>query len=184
MSMRTVSRLVRLLVVSLLVPLSVSSPLATTRGPRWEAVPKDWRFALAGGLAGGLTNGVLHPLDTAKTLRQRVLLPNGSRKYANTAAAFVRILKERGPAGLYGGLAPAVVGAIPSSALYFGTYEAVKRRLKQEASNLGARNAGSCPDLERHIQTPIYMASAVCGNAASSLVFVPKEFVKQQLQVR
>ena len=29
----------------------------------------------------------------------------------------------------------------------------------------------------------VHFAAAVCGNTASSLLFVPKEFVKQQLQV-
>lgn len=31
---------------------------------------QDFRSAVAGGLAGGFTNGLLYPIDCAKTLRQ------------------------------------------------------------------------------------------------------------------
>ena len=77
----------------------------------------DARSALAGGLAGGMTNGILHPIDTAKTLRQR-----NPKEFKTTFGALVKCYKTQGIRGLYGGFGPAVVGAIPSSALYFGAY--------------------------------------------------------------
>lgn len=99
---------------------------------------------------------------------------------------------------MYKGLPTAVLGAMPSSALYFGTYEAVKVRvlrlatwafpLHEEAS--GAREGeGLGPDSGRNsgprpmARAAAHAVAAACGNAASSLVFVPKEFVKQTLQV-
>lgn len=93
------------------------------------------------------------------------------------------INRSRGPRGLYGGVIPAVIGAIPSSALYFGTYECIKRRLKNAAINdedFARTNLGVC---DRHrLQPAIPMISAACGNMVSSLIFVPKEIVKQKRQ--
>jgi solute carrier family 25 S-adenosylmethionine transporter 26 len=128
----------------------------------------DLRYCIAGGIAGGITNGLLHPFDTAKTLRQ-----GNPVRFRSTAAAFADIVRQRGLGGLYGGVHPAMLGAIPSSALYFGTYESVKRRLKRAASQRR---------FHARVLPLIPMVAAASGNAASSLVFVPKEFVKQQMQ--
>jgi len=146
-----------------------------------STVSVDARAALAGGLAGGMTNGILHPIDTAKTLRQR-----NPQTYKSTWKAMVSTVKVCGPQGLYGGILPGVVGAIPSSALYFGTYEAVKRRLKRGVSHLEERFCKKQCETEHlwtmRLRPGIHMVAAASGNAASSLVFVPKEVVKQRLQ--
>mmetsp|Transcript_5698 Transcript_5698/g.13216 ORF Transcript_5698/g.13216 Transcript_5698/m.13216 type:complete len:337 (-) Transcript_5698:345-1355(-) len=134
----------------------------------------DARSALAGGLAGGMTNGILHPIDTAKTLRQR-----NPKEFKTTFGALVKCYKTQGIRGLYGGFGPAVVGAIPSSALYFGAYECTKRRLKRAARETEKRFDKFSA---KRVYPAIHMVSAAAGNAASSAVFVPKEFVKQQLQ--
>lgn len=42
---------------------------------------------------------------------------------------FGRILSEEGWRGLYAGMAPAFIGSVASHTLYFGIYEATKRRL-------------------------------------------------------
>uniref|UniRef100_A0A7S2STS4 Mitochondrial carrier protein n=1 Tax=Rhizochromulina marina TaxID=1034831 RepID=A0A7S2STS4_9STRA len=145
------------------------------------------RSALAGAIAGGVTNTILHPLDTCKTLRQR-----HPQQYKSTLAALSSTLRTRGIGALYRGVIPAAIGAMPSSALYFGFYDIVKRRLTRFVANRdqqvnsrggggGGGGQGGSP-LESGIRPVVHMTAAVCGNAASSLVFVPKEFVKQQLQ--
>ena len=73
-----------------------------------EAFSVDARAALAGGLAGGCTNGLLHPLDTAKTLRQR-----NPQQFKSTLNAMVSTVATRGPWALYGGIVPGAIGAIP-----------------------------------------------------------------------
>lgn len=65
----------------------------------------------------------------------------------------------------------AMVGAIPSSFVFFGTYEAVKTRLTGAVTHWGPRT-----------RAEIHCAAAACGNAAASLIFVPKEMIKQRLQ--
>ena len=103
-------------------PQAVGTPRAGGAS-KTAAAPRGFvpiRSALAGGIAGSFTNSFLHPLDTAKVLRQR-----NPTQYRSTISA----LLSTAPSRLYFGFVPAAVGAFPSSALYFGTYETVKRKL-------------------------------------------------------
>jgi len=59
------------------------------------------------------------------------------------------------------------LSAVPSSALYFGGYGAARSALNHHAA--------------RELEPIIPALSAFCGNAASSMFFVPKEIVKQRL---
>ena len=78
----------------------------------------DWlnnmKLAIAGGLAGGLANAIIYPIDTIKTIRQ------SDSSIKNSAQAINR-LRNTGWKQAYSGFIPAVLGAIPSSALYFGS---------------------------------------------------------------
>jgi solute carrier family 25 S-adenosylmethionine transporter 26 len=122
----------------------------------------DIRLPLAGGLAGGTTNALLFPIDTFKTLRQ-------TDKSINTFGAALSRLRAKGLKGIYSGFVPAVYGAIPSSALYFGGYEWSKVVYTKYLSGILPR-------------TTITMMSAATGNAVSSVVFVPKDVIKQNMQ--
>lgn len=100
---------------------------------------------------------------------------------------------------MYTGIPAAVLGAMPSSALYFGTYEAVKTRLMRVAAERfpagaasGAADGGGGGGggwgaggggIHPVARAGAHAIGAACGNAASSLVFVPKEYVKQTMQV-
>ncbi|GAQ90610.1 mitochondrial substrate carrier family protein [Klebsormidium nitens] len=122
--------------------------------------------ALAGGLAGGFTNATLHPLDTVKTKLQT---KGGTALYTGAWDVVRKVLAKQGIRGFYRGLPAAVVGSIPSSAVYFGTYELGKElllRLPAFANN--------------RLAVPPFAAAV--GNIASSAILVPKELVKQRLQ--
>lgn len=123
------------------------------------------RNALAGGLAGGATNLILYPIDTIKTMRQTD--PKSIQNFVSVWAQLEKI----GFSKLYAGFLPAVLGAIPSSSIYFGSYETAKHYLKHKFANstVVSRQA-------------IHTMSAASGNIMSSIVFVPKEAIKQQLQ--
>lgn len=123
----------------------------------------DFRLPLAGGLAGGLSNAILYPIDTIKTIRQ------ANPDIKTSWEAFRRIRKE-GMCTIYSGIIPSALGSIPSSALYFGAYETSKRLISTNFKNCLPRQS-------------IHMLSAALGNILSSIVFVPKEVIKQQLQV-
>lgn len=106
--------------------------------------------------------------------------------------------RTRGPLAIYTGLPTAVFGAMPSSALYFGTYEAVKSRLLSIAARVCFVNEGGATGGDRGgdltgnggeglhplARAGAHALAAACGNAASSLLFVPKEYVKQKIQVQ
>lgn len=126
------------------------------------------RLALAGALAGMFTNTILHPLDTVKTLRQ-----TDPASYRGVAPAIVTIIQSRGPLALYAGIAPALLGSALSSALYFGVYELAKTHLSSIVPSALQ---------DRRSRVPLTAISAACGNVASSILFVPKEVVKQRMQ--
>lgn len=68
---------------------------------------------VSGGLAGMAVDTVLFPLDTIKTRLQ-------------SQHGFV---KSGGFKGIYSGLGSAVIGSAPGAALFFVTYDGVKRQL-------------------------------------------------------
>lgn len=176
------------------LPSAVTAAAATTATNKSfsSVVQNDARIALAGGIAGATGTAMLYPIDAAKTLRQ-----TDPRKYTSIVAAlrdlfFPTLHQHRfQPSYAYRGAASSILASIPSSAVYFGTYETVKNALLSkvqshyESTNdpRGRRknptNGHAIPSL---VRICIHGVAAVCGNAASSLIFVPKEYVKQQLQ--
>ena len=95
----------------------------------------------------------------------------------------------------YAGGWTATLGAIPSSALYFGAYETVKTWMKQQIRHCYARASPSSSSSTTTTSTTtldpndrflsrflIHAAAAASGNVMSSAVFVPKELIKQQMQ--
>ena len=157
-----------------LVPKSITPTAQSIKGFSYYA-----RVALAGGLAGATGTTVLYPLDSAKTLRQSSPSKFGSVQQAlwhlirSPSSTTIAMTSWRLPQA-YRGLLPAALGAIPSSALYFGTYETSKRYLEQRFS----KEDGSVPEHRWWI----HGLAAASGNTISSAVFVPKEVLKQQLQ--
>lgn len=82
---------------------------------------------IAGGIGGCSGDMLMHSLDTVKTRQQgapHVL------KYESTGLAYRTIFREEGfRRGLYGGVAPAFLGSLPGTIIFFGTYEYSKRKL-------------------------------------------------------
>ena len=147
---------------ALLLVHNVIVVLAETKR-RQNCINFDFRFPLAGGLAGGLANAIIYPIDTLKTIRQC----NPSLKHVG----MWKQITDSGIHKLYSGFLPAVIGAVPSSALYFGTYEFTKQSIKSKQ-----------PNHPLSFLPLVSMISAASGTIASSVIFVPKEAVKQQLQ--
>lgn len=132
----------------------------------------DWvvaeavKSAVAGGVAGAVGTAALYPLDAAKTVRQAA-----PEQFASVRTALQHLLRTH---HVYKGVYPAVLGAIPSSALYFGSYETAKALLRkfttlEETDTVLSRGL-------------LHAGSAASGNLMSSAIFVPKELIKQQMQ--
>ncbi|VEU38651.1 unnamed protein product [Pseudo-nitzschia multistriata] len=147
--------------------------------PTLELMPLSYylRIALAGGLAGATGSAVLYPIDSAKTLRQ-----SNPTAYSSVRDALWTMLKSKNALRrVYRGILPAALGAIPSSALYFGAYESSKVTLKRLVFQKNHKNVDSDDYRARLF---VHGLAAASGNVISSFVFVPKEVIKQQLQIR
>ena len=117
------------------------------------------RVGLAGGIAGAAGTLALFPVDSAKTLRQ-----SSPSLYKNVRQALRKLVVEDGKWHIgraYCGVIPATLGAIPSSALYFGAYECVKPLVRR--SRLADPQKASGRFL-------IHAMSAAAGNVLSRCV--------------
>ncbi|GAM88603.1 hypothetical protein ANO11243_066370 [Dothideomycetidae sp. 11243] len=113
------------------------------------------RSLVAGGIAGTTVDTSLFPLDTLKTRLQ-------------SSEGFLR---SGGFRGVYNGLGSAVVGSAPGAALFFVTYDGLKRSLSATGPQSSAtREAG------------VHMLAASAGEVAACAVRVPTEVVKQRAQ--
>lgn len=109
---------------------------------------------ISGGMAGFVVDVVLFPIDTIKTRLQ-------SDKSFWRAGGF---------RGIYNGLSPAAAGSIPSAALFFCTYESMKKLLLPYAHGQ-----------QTHF---VHMSSAAIAEVVACLVRVPVEIAKQNRQVQ
>ena len=136
------------------------------RGYEMEPEVRAFVTGLAGGMAGSSVSLLLHPIDTLKTLSQTT----GGRASPNILAAARSLIREKGfYHTLYAGSRTVALGSFFSSFLYFSTYESVREFW---SAHVPAAVKSLSPSL-----------AAVTGNAVSSLLFVPKEVVKQRCQV-
>ncbi|WOL08136.1 S-adenosylmethionine carrier 1, chloroplastic/mitochondrial-like [Canna indica] len=111
--------------------------------------------AIAGAVAGSVVETVLYPIDTIKT---RLQAAHGGAKIHWK--------------GLYSGLAGNLAGVLPlinrASAIFVGVYEPAKQKLlKVFPENLSAF---------------AHLTAGAIGGAASSIIRVPTEVVKQRMQ--
>lgn len=121
-----------------------------------------------------VTHGLLHPLDTVKVLRQ--VYPGA---YHGILPGMRYLLQEVGLYGLYRGWGAAVLGGGVSSGIYFGVYEWVRRR----RSLWWMKKKGRANKEFLWSRMGRNMTAAACGNLMSSVVFVPKEVLKQRLMI-
>jgi len=122
---------------------------------------------IAGAAAGVMEHICMFPVDTIKTRLQAIRKPGGPR-YGSVVDAFVQIKRTEGFLRLYRGITAVVMGAIPSHAVYFGTYELFKRKL-------GANIEGYHP-----------LTSGIAGGVATmahDAVVTPLDVIKQRLQI-
>ena len=125
---------------------------------------------LVGGLAAGLSkDALLHPIDTLRA-RLDVTRVGSASPLAATVNELRSILAADGLAGLYRGYALCLLGSTPASALYFGSYHAMRRVLSGDDNVQGSspwRDAGAGAGAE----------------VIASLLFTPLDVLKQLMQV-
>lgn len=109
---------------------------------------------ISGGMAGLVVDVMLFPIDTIKTRLQ-------SDKMFWRAGGF---------RGIYNGLGPTAVGSVPSAAIFFCTYESMKKLLT--------------PYVNAQQTHYVHMSSAAIAEVVACLVRVPVEISKQRRQVQ
>ncbi|KAF8439222.1 mitochondrial carrier domain-containing protein [Terfezia claveryi] len=121
---------------------------------------------IAGGFGGATGDMMMHSLDTVKTRQQGA---PSVLKYSTMGDAYTTIFREEGfRRGLYGGVAPAFMGSLPGTMIFFGTYEYSKRHLL----DMG------CPD------AAAYLIGGLVGDLFASVIYVPSEVLKTRLQLQ
>ncbi|KAH7397106.1 mitochondrial carrier domain-containing protein [Pyrenochaeta sp. MPI-SDFR-AT-0127] len=138
------------------------------RGQAWVESPY-LRSLIAGGLAGTTVDLSLYPLDTLKTRLQ-------------SSAGFAA---SGGFNGIYRGVGSAIVGSAPGAALFFITYDSMKRTLSHTQGTI-SYNAEGKPFREDKVDAGNealgHMLAASMGEVAACAVRVPTEVVKQRAQ--
>ncbi|KAF2145436.1 uncharacterized protein K452DRAFT_315683 [Aplosporella prunicola CBS 121167] len=124
------------------------------------------RSLLAGALAGTTVDLSLFPLDTLKTRLQ----------------AREGFIASGGFRGIYRGIGSAVVGSAPGAALFFVTYDGVKRHLAQRSRHTTADGSTVAVPGVGGLEPFHHMIAASLGEVAACAVRVPTEVIKQRAQ--
>jgi len=125
-------------------------------------------FIMAGAAAGIMEHCIMYPVDSIKT-RMQSLRPHPQAQYRSVSHAFQKIINTEGFARPMRGVNIVAFGAGPAHALYFGSYETVKKML-------GNNGTGG----------HFHLANAVAGGVATILhdgTMNPVEVIKQRIQV-
>ena len=112
---------------------------------------------ISGGIAGSVVDIALFPLDTLKTRLQ-------SKQGFLKAGGFTKV---------YSGISSAIIGSAPSAALFFVTYDSIKR--------IGSSTSTQKGKALKPVQ--LHMMAASLGEVAACMVRVPTDVVKQRMQV-
>ncbi|XP_010780668.1 mitoferrin-2 [Notothenia coriiceps] len=140
--------------------------------PDYEGLPQGASTSThmwAGAVAGIMEHCLMFPIDCVKT-RMQSLQPAPAARYRNVMDALRRIIATEGVWRPMRGLNATAVGAGPAHALYFASYEKLKKTLS-DAIHPGANS---------------HLANGTAGCVATLLhdaIMNPTEVVKQRMQM-
>lgn len=123
-------------------------------------------YIMAGAAAGIMEHCVMYPVDSIKT-RLQSLRPHPKAAYTGVSDAFRKISKNEGVLRPLRGINIVAIGAGPSHALYFCSYEMTKRLLNSHGNSSPLANA----------------ASGAIATLFHDGLMNPVEVIKQRLQV-
>ncbi|KAJ2725900.1 hypothetical protein GGI07_000945 [Coemansia sp. Benny D115] len=136
------------------------------------------KSSIAGAGAGCVSSVVTCPLDVVKTrlqyqgvLQAKYGKMREFRPYRGTWGTLRRISAEEGVRGLYRGLAPMLMGYLPTWGVYFTAYEALKRELPRYMPGV----LGS---------TGVHVLSAMGAGATTSLLTNPIWVLKSRFMTQ
>ncbi|KAI3714798.1 hypothetical protein L6452_21758 [Arctium lappa] len=94
--------------------------------PGEKPKPRIPESLIAGAVAGISSTICTYPLELLKT---RLTVQRGV--YKNLVDAFLKIVKEEGPAELYRGLTPSLIGVVPYAATNYFAYDTLRKAYKK-----------------------------------------------------
>eukprot|EP00946_MAST-07B_sp_MAST-7B-sp1_P002381 g2381.t1 len=100
-----------------------------TQGTAPDEEPAGWKVIAAGGAGGMGYWGAFYPADTVKTEMQTRSAVSRGGVGPSFFQTFASIYRTSGVRGLYAGLGPTLLRAIPSNAAVFYVYDIVSRAL-------------------------------------------------------
>ncbi|KAL2738856.1 hypothetical protein V1478_001422 [Vespula squamosa] len=119
---------------------------------------------IAGGITGGIEICVTYPTEYVKTQLQLDGKSGASKQYTGIWDCVTKTVKTHGFFGLYRGLSVLLYGSIPKSAVRFGAFESVKKRLVDKDNKLDAQRK---------------LLSGLCAGVCEAvLVVTPMETIK------
>ncbi|XP_042905793.1 mitoferrin-1 [Parasteatoda tepidariorum] len=124
--------------------------------------------AMAGAITGLVEYSVMYPIDLIKT-RMQTLRPYSKANYKSVFGGLLKINSEEGMLRLFRGMPLPLVASIPAHALYYSTYEVMKRMLS--GTEFGTKN-------------PIAQSAAgALAITNHNIVMNPADVVKQRMQI-
>eukprot|EP00747_Dinoflagellata_sp_TGD_P085621 gnl/TRDRNA2_/TRDRNA2_162946_c1_seq5.p1 gnl/TRDRNA2_/TRDRNA2_162946_c1~~gnl/TRDRNA2_/TRDRNA2_162946_c1_seq5.p1 ORF type:complete len:276 (+),score=39.94 gnl/TRDRNA2_/TRDRNA2_162946_c1_seq5:47-829(+) len=127
--------------------------------------PRMVHTILGSAMSGLLSRVPCHPLDTVKARLQSA----GGSRYRGIVDCLRLTWAGEGLAGLYRGFGAVAVAGTPATVMYMTSYEAAKRVLSAEDSELAF--AG-------------HLSAGLVAEAVACIIFVPVDVIKERLQVQ
>ncbi|CAG8648035.1 10291_t:CDS:2 [Paraglomus occultum] len=144
----------------------------------YESLPDNSSLSvnlIAGALAGIGEHTVMYPADSIKT-RMQILNPTPQAVYTGVGNAITRISTTEGVRTLWRGINSVILGAGPSHALYFGTYEFCK-------DIFGGNKPGGHHPIAAGIGLSTTATAGACATIASDALMNPFDVIKQRMQI-
>ncbi|CAK9299179.1 unnamed protein product [Gordionus sp. m RMFG-2023] len=150
----------------------------------YETLPQNttvYTHMLAGAAAGIMEHSCMYPIDSVKT-RMQSLLSYKLYEGKNLLQNLSQIIKNEGILRPIRGLNAVVIGAGPAHALYFSSYEAIKKFLiTQDSKALDTKNQGINTCSRTH-QILAHGAAGAIATLLHDAIMNPVEVIKQRLQ--
>lgn len=134
---------------------------------------------LAGAITGGIEAFIMYPTEYVKTHLQ--LQDKKNPRYAGIVDCYRQTVKDHGLMGLYRGVTPLVIGAIPKQAARWGSYEfscSAMLDVKRHVFNIPPAQKLSKKDLT---MAEVSVCGFVAGAVEALVAVVPTETVKTVL---
>lgn len=142
--------------------------------------PKLYRF-ISGAVAGSSACIACYPLDLVRT-RLTTELP-GKEQYRGIFDAFRKIVSLEGTRGLYAGLGPTLLVAVPNFSISYTVYGSLKEYVLDDDLFYNLRKI----DDESGEETVGLLLSLLCGAAGGSLatmVTFPFDTIRRRMQIQ